>query len=84
MNDCLVKVNNVDLTNVADRTKVLEALKNSRGVLNMVSQIGTTLPYKVRRQYVQISNIIDTSITHTISGHSTPMVTGCMDLCLIQ
>ena len=36
VNDCVVKVNNVDLTNVGDRMVALEAVKNSRGVLNMV------------------------------------------------
>ena len=34
-------------------------------------------------QYVQISNIIDTSIRCLISGQSTAMVKGCMAICLI-
>ncbi len=34
------------------------------------------LPYKVKTQYVQISNIVDTSIKHAISSQSTPMVKG--------
>ncbi len=42
-----------------------------------------TLRYKVKTQYVQISNIIDTSIKHPISGQSTPMVKGCMDMHMI-
>ena len=37
VNDCVVKVNNVDLTNVGDRTIALQAVKNSRGIINMVS-----------------------------------------------
>ena len=41
------------------------------------------LLYKVTTQYVQISNIIDTSIKHPISGQSTPMEKGCVDICLI-
>ncbi len=32
--------------------------------------------------YVQISNIIDTSIKHPISGQSTPMLKSCMDIML--
>ncbi len=38
------------------------------------------LQYNVKMQYVQISNIIDTSIKHPISITSTPMVKGCMDI----
>ena len=38
------------------------------------------LSYKVKTQYVQISNNIDTSIKHAISGQSTPKVKGCMDI----
>ncbi len=34
--------------------------------------------YKVKTQYVQISNIIDTSIKRLISDQSTPMVKSCM------
>ena len=40
----------------------------------------TFLPYQVKTQYVQISNMIDTSIKHPISGQSTPMGKGCMDM----
>ena len=36
------------------------------------------LPYKVKRQYVQISNIIDTSIKCATSSWSTPIVKGCI------
>ena len=36
------------------------------------------LPHQVKTQYVQILNITDTSIKHTISDKSTPMVKGCM------
>ena len=35
---------------------------------------------KVKMQYVQISNVIDTSIKHQMSGQSTLMVKGCMDI----
>ncbi len=42
------------------------------------------LPYKIKTQYVQISNIIDTSIKHPISGQSTPMVKGCMDIGMVE
>ena len=38
------------------------------------------LPYKVKTQYVQVSNIADTSIKHPISGQSTPMVKGFKDM----
>ncbi len=38
------------------------------------------LAYKVKTQYVQISNIIDTSSKRPISGQSTPMVKDCMDI----
>ena len=38
------------------------------------------LLYKVKMQYVQISNIIDTSIKRPISGQSTLLVKGCMDI----
>ncbi len=38
------------------------------------------MSYKVKTQYWQISNIIDTSIKHQISGQSTPMVKRCMDI----
>ena len=34
-----------------------------------------------KRLYVQISNIIDTSIKYPISGQSISMVKGCMDIC---
>ena len=40
-------------------------------------------PYKVKMQYVQVSNNIDTSIKHRISGQSTLMVKGCIDVCVI-
>ena len=40
----------------------------------------THLPYKVKKQYVQILNIVDTSIKHQISGQSIPTVKGCMDV----
>ncbi len=36
------------------------------------------LSYKVKTQYVQVSNIIDTFSKHPISGKSTPLVKGCM------
>ena len=42
------------------------------------------LPYKVKTQYVQISNILDTSIQHPISGPSTPMVKGRMDIIMFD
>ncbi len=38
---------------------------------------------QIKMQYVQISNIIDTSIIHPISSQSTLMVKGCLDICLI-
>ena len=41
------------------------------------------LLYKVKTQYVQISNIKDTSIKHQIFGQSAPVVNGCMDVGLI-
>ena len=43
----------------------------------------SAIQIKVKMQYVQISNIKDTSIIHTISGQSTPMVKSCMDVHLI-
>ena len=41
--------------------------------------INTELPYKVKTKYVQISNMIHTSVKLSISGKSTQMVKGCMD-----
>ncbi len=38
------------------------------------------LLYKVKTQYVQISNILDTSIKHTISYQSTSMAKGCINI----
>ncbi len=43
----------------------------------------TTLAYKVKMQYVQVSKIADTSIKHPIWGQSSPMVKGCMYICWI-
>ena len=40
------------------------------------------LPFKVKVQYVQTSNVIDPSIKHPISGQSTPMVKDCMNIYL--
>ena len=36
------------------------------------------LPHTVKMQYVQIENIVDTSIKRKISGQSTSMLKGCM------
>ena len=36
------------------------------------------LLHKVKRQYVQIKNIVDTAIKHQISGQSTSIPKGCM------
>ena len=36
--------------------------------------------YQVKTQYLQILNVIDTSIKHAISGQSTPMAKGWMDM----
>ncbi len=44
------------------------------------SRPALTLPYKVKMQYVQISNLIDTSIKYPISGQSISTVNGCMDI----
>ena len=41
------------------------------------------LLYKVKTQYVQNINVIDTSIKCPNSGQSTPMVKGCMNIHLI-
>ena len=38
------------------------------------------VPHKVKTQYVQILNIIDTSIKLPTSCQSTPMVKGCIDI----
>ncbi len=38
------------------------------------------LPHQVKTQCLKILNIIDTSIKHAISCHSTPMVKGCIDI----
>ncbi len=40
------------------------------------------LPHQVKRQCLQILNIIDTSIKYAISGQSTSVVKGCMYICL--
>ncbi len=41
------------------------------------------LSYIIKMQYVQISNITGTSIKHAISGQSTLVVKGCIDICLM-
>ncbi len=38
------------------------------------------LPYQVKRQYMQIINMTDTSIKRGISGQSTPVVKGCFGI----
>ncbi len=38
------------------------------------------LPHQVKTQYMQIINIVDTSIKHPISDYFTPMVKGYMDI----
>ena len=48
-------------------------LTNRQGL----KDVSTSLLYKVKIQYVRLSNIVDTSIKHSISGQSTPMVEGC-------
>ena len=45
--------------------------------------LAAILPYELKTQYLQISNIIDTSIKRPISGQSTPMVKDCVGICLI-
>ncbi len=46
--------------------------------MNKVARV--LLSYKVKRQYVQISYMMDTSIKHPISGQYIYMVKGCMDI----
>ncbi len=41
------------------------------------------LPHQVKTQYLQIENIVDTSIKYQISGKSTTVVKGCMYIWLI-
>ena len=36
------------------------------------------LPYQLKTQYLQILNVVDTSIKRQISGQSTTVVKGCM------
>ena len=43
-----------------------------------------SLPYKVKTWYVQISDILDAFIKHPISGQSTTMVKGCMDIIMFD
>ncbi len=43
----------------------------------------TYLPYKVKTQYVQLSNMVDTSIKHPILSQFTTTLNGCMEICLI-
>ncbi|XP_054773689.2 disks large homolog 5-like [Lytechinus pictus] len=55
VNDCVVRVNNVDLTNGGDRSiavQALQAVKNSRGVLNMV--VKRRRPSSVRHHPVKL------------------------------
>ena len=40
--------------------------------------ISAVLQYQIKTQYLQIENIVDTSIKHLISGLSTIGVQGCM------
>ena len=42
------------------------------------SQNEDIVSYKVKTQYVQVTNMINTAIKHVISGQSTPMVKCCM------
>ena len=42
------------------------------------------LLYKVKSHYVQISNIVDTSIKQQISGQSSTMVKGCMNIIMFD
>ncbi len=44
----------------------------------LTATLPLTLPHQVKTQYLQISNIVDTSIKHQISGQSTTVVKGCM------
>ena len=41
------------------------------------------MPHQIKMQYLQIYNIVDTSIQHPISGQSSSVVKGCMYICLI-
>ncbi len=52
-------------------------------VIPHVRHATKALPYEVKMQYAQISNMIDTSIKFHMSGQSTPIVKGFMDICLI-
>ncbi len=47
------------------------------------TEIIVDLPYQVKTQYLQILNIIDTSIYRAALGQSTAMIKGCMNTCLI-
>ncbi len=41
------------------------------------------LPHQVKTQYLQILNIVDTSIKHQISAQSFNVVKGCMYIFLV-
>ncbi len=56
----------------------LSVIKDARCVVDVYY-----LPYQVKTQYLQILNIIDTSLKCAISSQSTPMSKGCIDICLI-
>ncbi len=43
----------------------------------------TCLPSQVKTQYLQVKNIVDTSIKHQISGQSTAVIKGSMYICLM-
>ena len=86
-NDCTLKLWNLELCQVTQIfyehlkpiTCVALADDNSFAVSGKDHSI--ILLYKVKMQYVQVLNIVDTSIKHQISGQSTPMVKGCMHIC---
>ena len=56
---------------------------NSLRIQGLTHRTLAMLSYKVKTQYVQKSNITDTSMKHPISGQFTLVVKGCMVICLI-
>ena len=55
---------------------------NVHDLCSISIHISINLPHQVKTQYLQIFSIIDTSIKRAISGQSTPMVKGCIDIML--
>ncbi len=60
------------------------ALLFSFKIISEIKQDYNNLPPQVKTQYLQIQNIVDTSIKRQISDQSISMLKGCIYVCLIE